>query len=323
MYKKTYKPKEVINALNVYQNVKSFRKASVQCGISKSTIQRWSVSLKHIFKRKSKSNKRKRIPKYNNLLQNVTSLFTSDILKFTSIKEIQNSLKEFYPNKIPSISRIHRCLKQAKVSRRRFMNTKVCNANPQRLSDLYKSFSEQLEILKDNEILCIDETAFCNFNNQHYGYFNKGRTPLQQRVSKRERTSLIACIHPHNGLVAFSQQEKPFNSETFQLFLKNLILTLPDGVKAIIMDNIAFHRSKKVIEILDSKGIKPLFIPPYSPRCNPIEEVFSWMKRVFRNQDSGSLKFRIEKTIEKTKLYKEMLPYYKHTREHVYKKCLQ
>lgn len=40
MYTKTYKPKDVIKALNTYDKLKSFRKAANECGISKSTIQR-------------------------------------------------------------------------------------------------------------------------------------------------------------------------------------------------------------------------------------------------------------------------------------------
>ena len=281
MYKRTYKPKEVINALELYNKYKSFRKVSLICGISKSTIQRWSVSLRHICTRQSKSTTRRRKQsKYTNLLQNVSSLFSTDDLKFSSLKDVQHALKSFYPLQVPSISRIYRCLKQANISRRRFSNIKVCNTNPQRLSELYRSFQSKLSTLSDNEIVCIDETAFCNFNNQSYGYFRKGKSPLQYTVSKRERFSLIASIHPSKGLISVTKQQKPFNSESFLSYLQSLISLLPNGVKAIIMDNVAFHRSKKVMGMLETNGILPLFIPPYSPRCNPIEEVFSWMKRL-------------------------------------------
>jgi hypothetical protein len=60
------------------------------------------------------------------------------------------------------------------------------------------------------------------------------------------------------------------------------IPTFPLSVKYILLDNVSFHRSNCIKEFVESKGFKFLFIPPYSPQYNPIEEVFSDMKRVFR-----------------------------------------
>jgi transposase len=159
--------------------------------------------------------------------------------------------------------------------------------------------------------------VFCNYNNQHYGYFNKGKTPIEYRVSKREKLSVIAAIHPTEGLFSYCKQHKPFDSDTFYCFISSLIHNLPKGVKAIIMDNVAFHRSKKVTQLLQSHNIVPLFIPPYSPRCNPIEEVFSFMKRYYRMLDpsTNSLNYNVDQTLEKIKLYKDnIIKHYKHTR---------
>ena len=44
------------------------------------------------------------------------------------------------------------------------------------------------------------------------------------------------------------------------------------------MDNVSFHKSKRVAKIIEDSQNKILFIPPYSPDFNPIEEVFSKMK---------------------------------------------
>ena len=48
------------------------------------------------------------------------------------------------------------------------------------------------------------------------------------------------------------------------------------------MDNVSFHKSKRIIELVKSTNNKLLFIPPYSPDFNPIEEVFSEMKAYIR-----------------------------------------
>ena len=48
------------------------------------------------------------------------------------------------------------------------------------------------------------------------------------------------------------------------------------------MDNVSFHKSKRIKELIEGSNNKILFIPPYSPDFNPIEEVFSEMKAFIR-----------------------------------------
>lgn len=50
----------------------------------------------------------------------------------------------------------------------------------------------------------------------------------------------------------------------------------------ILMDNVSFHHSKRVIEFLEFKNWDVLFTPPYSPVFNPIEGVFSIVKRYYQ-----------------------------------------
>jgi transposase len=45
------------------------------------------------------------------------------------------------------------------------------------------------------------------------------------------------------------------------------------------MDNVAFHHSKIIKELIHKKGWEYLYTPPYSPVFNPIEGVFSIVKR--------------------------------------------
>jgi len=48
------------------------------------------------------------------------------------------------------------------------------------------------------------------------------------------------------------------------------------------MDNISFHHSKEVKELAELSNKKIIFSPPYSPQFNPIELLFSVMKKKYR-----------------------------------------
>ncbi len=44
------------------------------------------------------------------------------------------------------------------------------------------------------------------------------------------------------------------------------------------MDNASFHKRQDIQEILKKAGHNILWLPPYSPDLNPIEEVWAWIK---------------------------------------------
>lgn len=92
--------------------------------------------------------------------------------------------------------------------------------------------------------------------------------------------------------------------------------------KVVIMDNVSFHKSKEVIKLFEQHNVIPLFIPPYSPCCNPIEEVFSVMKRYYRNlEDDLTFHQKIDISLEHCKRYKGVSNNYNHTRKYVDEKC--
>jgi transposase len=47
------------------------------------------------------------------------------------------------------------------------------------------------------------------------------------------------------------------------------------------MDNLGAHKGERVRELIEARGCKLLYLPPYSPDFNPIEEAFSKIKGVF------------------------------------------
>lgn len=205
-------------------------------------------------------------------------MFTSPQLQYYSLKSIQQALDFPEP---PSLSWVRHSLIKSRVSRRRFSQTKVCPKLSNDLSSLIHTFHEIIKNLPNNEIVCIGETGFLNIGNTVYGYFNKGDSPKMITVPKRRRLSVVMSILP-SGIVSYNHQSKPFNTETFYRYIQMLLPCLPQHVKVLLMDNVAFHKSKKLRELVEENNLQILFIPPYSPRCNPIEEVFSLIKRRYR-----------------------------------------
>lgn len=74
----------------------------------------------------------------------------------------------------------------------------------------------------------------------------------------------------------------PINGEIFLAYVQqHLALTLKPG-DIVIMDNLSSHKVTGVREAIEAVGAELMFLPPYSPDFNPIEQVFSKLKALLR-----------------------------------------
>jgi transposase len=328
MFHRIYTSLEIKNAIECYDRVKSYRKAEKLTSISKSTIHRWYNTFHSLVvrsKQQLKKCRKTRKQKFPEIVQLIQEIFAeTDKLTVFSLREIQCLLL----NKgiKASISWIYKMVKKARISRRSFKEThKVCSNKPQHEHyELMKKFKQVIDNLDDSHIVCVDETGFCNVGNSTIAYYPKGKKPSTIQVPKRDKVSLIMAVHPSKGVVSSSIQTQAFNTNSFCEFLSTkLIPILPVETKVLLMDNVAFHKSHKVTSLLQSHGIEPLFIPPYSPRCNPIEEVFSLFKRYFRiSYISHSFHDAINLSQKKVNENSVVISqYYKHTRQFLNTRC--
>ena len=74
----------------------------------------------------------------------------------------------------------------------------------------------------------------------------------------------------------------PINGECFLAYVaQNLLACLKAG-DIVIMDNLGSHKADAIRAAIRSAGARLLFLPPYSPDLNPIEQVFSKLKHTLR-----------------------------------------
>lgn len=217
MFIKVYNNQQVRGALDAYEKTKSFRKASGMTNISKSTIHRWWHSIHSLVHRTKRVQRRKVASrKYKTLVNDLKALFAGDTkLRFTTLQAIQQALDESsYSKQRPSIASIQRCLKLAKVTRRRFTTTKVQPKEDHDMVAKYLEFTGLRSIYKDEEIVCVDETGFVNIGSTCYGYFNRGQIPEYNKDKKRMKVSVAMAICPHK-VVAVQTQKEPLKTDTF------------------------------------------------------------------------------------------------------------
>jgi transposase len=84
------------------------------------------------------------------------------------------------------------------------------------------------------------------------------------------------------------------NGTLFETYLEEVLLpTLKKG-QVVVMDNLSAHKGERVREMIEGKGCQLVYLPPYSPDFNPIEQAFSKLKSYLRAACARSQDMLIE-----------------------------
>ena len=121
-----------------------------------------------------------------------------------------------------------------------------------------------------------------------------GRCPTHERLVDKtphghwKTTTFLAALR-HDGLTAPLVVDGPINGQIFLAYVRQqLVPTLrPDDV--VIMDNLAAHKVAGVQAAIEAAGARLVYLPPYSPDLNPIEQVFAKLRRLLQSAAERSV----------------------------------
>jgi hypothetical protein len=103
--------------------------------------------------------------------------------------------------------------------------------------------------------------------------------------NRRPRPSFLAARMPDGTLAATQLWEGlssriKCNMAIFNDWVRDFLCPLLNGTNVVIMDNAAFHKSEETRRLIEKTGAILLFLPPYSPDLNPIEQDFATLKKI-------------------------------------------
>ena len=128
----------------------------------------------------------------------------------------------------------------------------------------------------------------------------------------------------NRGFFHYKAQEANFNRHSLLIYLEKLLTILERkniGNAAIIMNNASFHRCWEIKDYTNRRRHELIFLPPYTPFFNPIENVFSQWKNLVKGAFPISyLQQKINVNYIKKNLTQEQsVNYFKHAHNNVHK----
>jgi transposase len=128
-----------------------------------------------------------------------------------------------------------------------------------------------------------------------------GRAPKGERARGKaprnwgKNVTLISSI-TLEGMGASISIEGSSDTESFSLYMRNVLVPHLKSGQIVLMDNLSVHKGKWVRELIEGKGCKLWLLPSYSPDLNPIEEAFSKVKTLLRKAKARTLEGLFEAT---------------------------
>lgn len=114
-----------------------------------------------------------------------------------------------------------------------------------------------------------------------------GRAPCGERVAEgvpagHWRTLTLLAALTTEGVRASMMIESPTDGDVFLAYVEQVLCPRLEPGHLVILDNLAAHKLAAVRQLIESRGAQVLYLPPYSPDFNPIEQAWSKLKQRLR-----------------------------------------
>ncbi|KAI9146747.1 hypothetical protein HJFPF1_13485 [Paramyrothecium foliicola] len=193
------------------------------------------------------------------------------------IDELAENLHEQFGKKVP-LSSVALAVKDWPRKKMRY----IAQQRDEDLRDFYLYTLGKLDI---ESWMCIyvDESGCdARVRDRRFGRSPKGTTPVKTTKLRRGNRWQILPAYTQDGVLMHRVYQGSTDTHFFEDFLAELLHfcgRYPEPNSVIIMDNASWHHSEKIQQMCEEAGVKIIYLPPYSPDFNPIEEYFSVLKK--------------------------------------------
>ena len=253
---------------------RSIRKVAKLYGVSKTSLHRWIRQSGGFIARNARKNRSRK-----SIRSEVAAVIEKTLQHnpFTTVDKLAVVLKDECGVHV-SRSTASRWTKAAGYTWKKAFKAVTIQHDPSSVMD----FCNRYRSCKRDDIVCVDEMAFYVGERPKRGYALKGRrlnVPSTRSLRHKKYTVVMAVSR--QGIVRCDVLDSNCNTHHYAHFIDCLPCS---AGTTLLMDNVSFHKSKQVVDAMRIKGYMPLYIPPYSPRVNAIENVFAMLKIRFRSR---------------------------------------
>lgn len=150
------------------------------------------------------------------------------------------------------------------------------------------------EALEADRLVFVDEMGTNTSLAPLYAWSRRGERALAS-VPRNwgANVTLLASMNAE-GMGPCLAVEGATTGEVFKAYLEQVLAPSLRPGQVVVMDNLSSHKGSEVRELIEKRGCDLMYLPPYSPDLNPIEEAFAKLKALLRRAGARTHKALIE-----------------------------
>jgi transposase len=143
-------------------------------------------------------------------------------------------------------------------------------------------------------LVFVDEMGTNTSLSPLYAYSLKGRRAFAEVPRNRGKNTTLLASMSLEGMGPCLAVEGATSATVFESYVERVLAPALKGGQIIVVDNLNAHKGERVRELIEERGCELLYLPPYSPDFNPIEEAFSKIKGLLRKAQVRTRKALVE-----------------------------
>lgn len=145
-----------------------------------------------------------------------------------------------------------------------------------------------------NKLVFFDECGVNTRMARLYGRCPQGRRLVDCAPAGHYRTLTLMSAVRLEGILAPMLLDGPVNAQTFAGYVEQCLVPALSPGDILIMDNLPAHKSPRVTLAVERAGCRLVYLPPYSPDLNPIENTWSKVKAHLRKAAARTFETTVE-----------------------------
>ena len=122
-----------------------------------------------------------------------------------------------------------------------------------------------------------------------HGWWRRG-FPLRTKVPHGQwRTMTFLAALRHDRIAAPCVIDGPINGVSFRAYVEQVLVPTLQPGDIVVMDNLGSHKGIAIRRAIRAVDARLVFLPPYSPDLNPIEQVFAKIKILLRKAEERTI----------------------------------
>lgn len=128
----------------------------------------------------------------------------------------------------------------------------------------------------------LDETSATTNMIRRYGRAPRGERVVDAAPYGHWKTTTFVAGLRHDGIVAPCVIDGPMTGDLFKAYVEQFLARELREDDVVVLDNLSAHKVAGVEAAIRARGASLLYLPPYSPDLNPIEQAFAKTKSLLR-----------------------------------------